>query len=852
MKPSYLFILLILFVGFIFLPVKNIQAQSDTLDVEWLDGGGNFIPNALRLAIAADTSADGSRANPNRVYKLRRGGFYWNDETIENPGWHLRIVGEDPDPNDPNAFPAVLQQVAREDGTLNGRMITGNGSITLKNLYIIGSDDGGAQGSLYQPIQIDASDSRFVIDNCVFERNNFSIIAWTGKNNDIFVTNNIYRNLLEFPPTQMWTGRGLSIWADQDTVIVENNTFFNVAFTALQIESGIANYLRFNHNTLVNIGRGINTTPWLYKAYFANNLIINGFWDGEASDRDEIGNPSRDPRQYASGIFGFSDLPSKYGPELGRKILFTHTAAWRDPMFDAWYADTIRAQPFVGPVLKEDFIDPYEGVVVSDTTWLDSRPDFPTYPTESIFNNMTAYITEIRASQYYGGPTPSTTYFWMYPMDGGDTCHTCPSWPANTPRGVPENFSYTTASLMNAGTDNLPLGDLNWFPTQKDQFEANKDQYVADIEGMVGGVSVGVIGSIEAENTTIGGSAVVENYAGDLPYFDMDGGGFIEWKFNMTEAATVDLVVKTRSQDAVRGQRLIMNGTNMRNNSGYGEYYWSDLAPVAWNEYTITAAGLIEGAAGLNLQAGENTFRIEPSWGYQEFLSVDVVVGGSNIISLNASNVTTYDIVALISPDPNIYVPSGFKYVNMGANGTISFSIDAEAEGPYAVTIFYQAPNGTKAGQLQTNGQTLDISFEGEAGNSDGLSVFSGQFTLAAGANNVTISAGEVLLDWIQLNKIITSVTERPELPDGFSLSQNYPNPFNPTTKINFDLDKASNVRLTIYNILGQKVATIVDTYMNAGAYIVNFDASRLASGVYFYSLEAGDYKFNKKMMLLK
>jgi len=188
----------------------------------------------------------------------------------------------------------------------------------------------------------------------------------------------------------------------------------------------------------------------------------------------------------------------------------------------------------------------------------------------------------------------------------------------------------------------------------------------------------------------------------------------------------------------------------------------------------------------------------------------------------------------------------------MGANGTISFSIDAEAEGPYAVTIFYQAPNGTKAGQLQTNGQTLDISFEGEAGNSDGLSVFSGQFTLAAGANNVTISAGEVLLDWIQLNKIITSVTERPELPDGFSLSQNYPNPFNPTTKINFDLDKASNGRLTIYNILGQKVATIVDTYMNAGAYIVNFDASRLASGVYFYSLEAGDYKFNKKMMLLK
>jgi len=332
MKSSYLFLFLILVAAFIFIPVQNVQAQDEMI-VEWQDGVGNFIPNALRLAIAGDTLADGSRANLNRIYKLRKGGFYWNDETIVNPGWHLRIVGEDPVPNDPNGFPAVIQQVAREDGTLNGRMITGNGSITFKNLYFMGCDDGGSQGSLYQPIQIDASDSRFEIDNCIFERNNFAIIAWTGKNNDIFITNNIYRNLVEFPPTQLWTGRGISIWADQDTVIVENNTFFNVAFTALQLESGIANYLRFNHNTLVNIGRGINTTPWLYEAYFANNLIVNGFWDGEAPNRDELGSANRDPRAYQTGMFGFGALPAKYGPELGRKILFTHTATWRDPSF---------------------------------------------------------------------------------------------------------------------------------------------------------------------------------------------------------------------------------------------------------------------------------------------------------------------------------------------------------------------------------------------------------------------------------------------------------------------------------------------------------------------------------------
>src|SRR5690606_30459015 len=153
--------------------------------------------------------------------------------------------------------------------------------------------------------------------------NNFAIIAWTGTNNDIVITNSTYRNLVEDPPTQLWTGRALSIWADQDTVVVENNTFFNVAFTALQHESGTGEYLRFNHNTLVNIGRSINATPWLYKAYFANNLIVNGYWDGEAFNNDELNSPNRDPRQFTSGLFGFAALPSSYGPELGRKILFT-------------------------------------------------------------------------------------------------------------------------------------------------------------------------------------------------------------------------------------------------------------------------------------------------------------------------------------------------------------------------------------------------------------------------------------------------------------------------------------------------------------------------------------------------
>jgi hypothetical protein len=83
-------------------------------------------------------------------------------------------------------------------------------------------------------------------------------------------------------------------------------------------------------------------------------------------------------------------------------------------------------------------------------------------------------------------------------------------------------------------------------------------------------------------------------------------------------------------------------------------------------------------------------------------------------------------------------------------------------------------------------------------------------------------------------------------------LSQNYPNPFNPSTKINFSIQNAGLVTLKIYNILGQEVATLVNYELKAGTYSAVFDASRLSSGVYFYTIHAGNFVQAKKMMLLK
>lgn len=93
---------------------------------------------------------------------------------------------------------------------------------------------------------------------------------------------------------------------------------------------------------------------------------------------------------------------------------------------------------------------------------------------------------------------------------------------------------------------------------------------------------------------------------------------------------------------------------------------------------------------------------------------------------------------------------------------------------------------------------------------------------------------------------------DSPDMPTKFSLGQNYPNPYNPTTLINFDVPKASHVTLSVFNVLGQEVATLVDMDMEAGSHQVEFDGSGISSGVYFYRITADNFAQTRKMVLVK
>jgi hypothetical protein len=124
--------------------------------------------------------------------------------------------------------------------------------------------------------------------------------------------------------------------------------------------------------------------------------------------------------------------------------------------------------------------------------------------------------------------------------------------------------------------------------------------------------------------------------------------------------------------------------------------------------------------------------------------------------------------------------------------------------------------------------------------------VFNGSTPLTYGSDWSFTNTDTCLNGTVSVNNIST------EIPKEYNLSQNYPNPFNPVTMIKFSLPKASFITLKVYDILGREVSVLVNGQKPAGQYIVDFDASSLTSGVYFYRLESNDFVEVKRMVVLK
>lgn len=892
--------------------------EGDTMYVDWAqDNGFDVEVNALRNAILGDTTATGDRANPDRVYKLRRGGFYWVTDPITNRytkgdgtviDFDLHIVGatsgeaEDNvcgDSGTEDCGPAILQRTPREDGAdPSPTILQLYNSSTIETVWIQGQTTTGVLAN-YEPIKMVGVGQRYVWDGVIFDRNDWHHLGVDNGPNTFIVRNSKFRNLIG--PGQIWEGLGIRIDVPADTLIFENNTFLNIGFAPFQMEGNPPEYVLINHNTFVNIGRSLFAGNQHRNTYVTNNIFVNGYWQG--ADEDQYSDPEAVDR-YA-GFFTIESLPARFGTNATRRIVLANNSYYRDPRIDALVDEngtTLREQPLVndttqayfslfsvnnggGMYIDNNYVNTnYQLMTTSglDVVGDEAEPGLVSY--DDIYTAEFLDELQNKASLNYQ-PTPAVVDRADMPYYDPGRLEEVPAeinWP------LPEDFSYpTSATHYTAGTDGLPLGDLNWFPEQKETYLASRDQFVADIEALAGAVVVDTqVDAIEAEDesvVTYDGDAEIESVGGT---FNLQGGQ-ASWTFDLGNTGDVtvglDAVVSLGGESA-RGVRLYIDDTQINTQSLYGETMFcaegfvaydgttacaqlqgspalppNDFGTVSFNTSTVIAVDgqNPDGPAVLTLAPGPHTVRLESGWGgdviIQQFDVTDE--SGDNVLTtLLATEAETQDVV--LDCDEGVFCASGFRYVSLGSGGAVSVTVNAPSDGTYLLRPFVLVPGGGSATAMVsvdgTEQGTYTVSSASDAVSSSDF--VTSEIELTAGSHTLTLSApdGNLYVDSFSFLQRTRGPVATEGLPEGFALGNSYPNPTAGRATIEFSIGEVSNVRLDVYDVLGRRVATLADGPMPAGDHLVRLDVGGLSSGTYLYRLEAGEVMVTKRLTVVR
>lgn len=281
------------------------------------------------------------------------------------------------------------------------------------------------------------------------------------------------------------------------------------------------------------------------------------------------------------------------------------------------------------------------------------------------------------------------------------------------------------------------------------------------------------------------------------------------------------------------------------------EFFANDtikIGEASAEPYSVTWSNIPNGLYSISAVATDDTGNKRTS------KKITITVGTLQFVRLEAESSTT--IVGQDITIGNNSGASGEAYLDVKTNvGSITWQLNnIPAAGTYEIKFGYRLQyDSPKTQFINVNGiQVAELVFEGSTTNwlEKSLSV-----DLQQGDNEIqmVLSWGWMNLDYLSVpSEIVTGVDDKHEVPVEYSLEQNYPNPFNPSTTIRYSISKLSKVQLNVYDILGRQVATLVNKIQNPGVYNIPFNADKLASGVYIYRINAGDFTLAKRMMLVK
>jgi len=198
-----------------------------------------------------------------------------------------------------------------------------------------------------------------------------------------------------------------------------------------------------------------------------------------------------------------------------------------------------------------------------------------------------------------------------------------------------------------------------------------------------------------------------------------------------------------------------------------------------------------------------------------------------------------------------------YKTTNYGLNWTKQILNSNNALDPYSMKFINNNTGYIVGTYLGGHGQVMKTTNGGNNWTSNFFPTLYGFYLFDLWIKNIdtvyVIGNHGLIMKSTSGGNTIGIISNNQNIPSDFHLYQNYPNPFNPITKISFDLSKDSKVKLIIYDILGREITRLLDNeFKRSGKYVVDFNGANLASGVYFYRIETGDFMNVKKMVLIK
>lgn len=426
----------------------NMYGQADTVLVPAIFDGDAL--GAINHFILGDTTATGERNNPERFYKLERNKIYFlNGEFHAN--FDLRLIADEAD--DTNK-PPIVASTTGVDGSpqLIQFKLLGDGYV--KNILFQMTPPGGS-GESNASFFLAKEGGDYYFDNVTWEWGLWEQVVAIVPLNKIVVRNCYFRNPQH--KTNIYNGRGVGFNLDNpaDTVIMVNNTFFNINSFAFVADHGSIppKYLLFDHNTIVNEMKWPIHSYWLTHAVVTNNLFYNVHSFGETSE-DKVG---QDPDKLVYGIINISPIPSD--------VLESHNLTEHERKYTLYNNSYFYSQEII------DYWEFYKDKGVKTEPWMNSR-------TTAMFANETDYPYLVEQKTYNldpgfveAGTGTVEMVKWMkrkrdwqnnkYWGWDPDNDKFAVQWP------FPENLTYSNETLLTGAKGGFPVGDLNWYPNEK-------------------------------------------------------------------------------------------------------------------------------------------------------------------------------------------------------------------------------------------------------------------------------------------------------------------------------------------------------------------------------------------------